>query len=61
MNAEKKSILVAARVTLNGRPAVIAGKSLKFANVCTLCGTLRAEYSWEACERIVLAGGNFKL
>jgi hypothetical protein len=52
--------LTQAKVTLNGEPAKIAGIYRKFPKVTQIKSGLSAEWSWEAVERIVAKGGNFK-
>ena len=47
------------RVTLNGKPADISGFRNRFATVWAR-GVGSAEWSWDAVERIVKAGGRFK-
>lgn len=58
---EKRSGLCHTKpVTLNGKPAVISGYRNPFAAVIQLSTGLSAEFSWEAVERIVAKGGEFK-
>lgn len=52
--------LVAAKVTLNGVRAKIGGIRNQFATVTQFKTGLSAEWSWEAVERIVAKGGDFK-
>lgn len=47
-------------VTLNGEKARIGGAKLPFAVVTQIKSGLSAEWSWEAVERIVSNGGDFK-
>ena len=47
------------RVTLNGKPAQIMGFRNRFGTVSAR-GVGRADWSWDAIERIVKAGGKFK-
>jgi hypothetical protein len=56
----KRLNLTGAKVTLNGEPAKIGGIYRRFATVTQLKSGLSAEWSWEAVERIVAKGGDFK-
>lgn len=47
-------------ITLDGEPAVIGGRLLKFGFVGTLNGSKRFEWSWAAIERVLNSGGQFK-
>jgi len=47
-------------VTLDGQPARIMGYRNRFATVVTMPQGPSFDWSWEAIERIVQAGGNFK-
>lgn len=58
---EERRALCSARVTLNGKPAVIRGSRYHFANVAALDGTFNADWAWETAARIVDQGGAFKL
>jgi hypothetical protein len=53
--------MIATKVTLNGKPAVIMGRLSSFATVASLDGTNRVEYSWDAVERIIKNGGKFEV
>jgi len=48
------------KVTLDGKPAQIMGYRNKFATVATMPQGPSFDWSWEAVECIVQAGGNFK-
>lgn len=52
--------LAGAPVTLDGRPAMIAGRLNRFATVIALDGGARADWTWRAAGRIVAAGGAFR-
>lgn len=56
---ENRRELCQARVTLNGRPAVIGGVRNPFATVAYLDGSGELEWSWDAVARIVASGGKF--
>ena len=61
MNDETKRQLIAATVTLDGRPAKISGRLLGYAVVGSLEQPLTSvQYSWEAVARIVEQGGAFR-
>ena len=47
-------------VRLNGKPARISGWAHDFAMVTDLETGLSAEWSWEAVQRVVDNGGEFK-
>ena len=48
-------------VTLDGRPAIIAGMLAPFATVSTLGRPFAsAQFSWQAVERIAVKGGQFQ-
>ncbi|MGG6267051.1 hypothetical protein ACQ4M3_12860 [Leptolyngbya sp. AN03gr2] len=47
-------------VTLNHKPAVLAGRLLPFGWVCALDGSEKYEWSWDTIGRIVNQGGNFR-
>lgn len=47
-------------VTLDGKPAIVRGARLPFAKVGYLNGPA-VEFSWEAVERVLDGGGQFKL
>jgi hypothetical protein len=49
-----------AKVTINGRGAVICGFKEKFATVTSTDMSLSADFSWKAVDRIMKSGGNFK-
>ena len=58
---ERRRKLVEAKVTLEGKPAVIGGIRNKFATVTQLGPHgLTAHWSWEAVERIVKRDGKFR-
>jgi len=46
---------------LNDKHAVIRGRLRKFAVIAEQNGPLAAEYAWATVERIVNAGGKFKI
>jgi hypothetical protein len=52
--------LCEAKVTLNGKPATIAGYSLPFAHVTEIDSGLSAEWSWTAVALVVSRGGDFR-
>lgn len=52
--------LVNTAVTLDGRPASIAGRQLDYAIVATLDGETRHEWAWSTAARIVATGGDFR-
>lgn len=56
----KRMGLTEAKVTLNGEPAKVSGVYNRFATVTQLKTRLSAEWSWEAVERVVAKGGDFK-
>jgi hypothetical protein len=47
-------------VTLNGRPAMIVGANTRFPRVVDIETGLGAEWSHEAIERVLAAGGAFE-
>lgn len=55
-----RAALIETRVTLDGKPACIAGRLNPFATVATLDGKARFEFTWETVARIVDKGGKFK-
>jgi len=57
----KRRELCQAEVTLDGKRASIRGVRLKFATVAAYGSGVSGEWSWVAVERIVAAGGNFRL
>lgn len=60
ITAEHKYDLIAAHVTLNGKPAKISGERQPCAVVSTVDPSGPAvEFSWPAAARIVAAGGKF--
>jgi hypothetical protein len=52
--------LTEAKVTLNGLPAKVGGVNNRFATVTQLKSGLSAEWSWDAVERVISKGGDFK-
>ena len=46
--------------TLNGKPAMIAGALLDFAQVVTMDNSNRVEYAWATVEHILSNGGTFR-
>lgn len=56
----KRLELTQATVTLNGEPAYVMGINRPFAIVTQKNSHLSAEWSWEAVERVIANGGNFK-
>ena len=56
----KREELIGREVTLNGEPAVISGRHLRFAMVRQIRTGLGAEWSWTAAARIVEEGGQFR-
>jgi hypothetical protein len=61
ITTEQKYELIAARVTLDGKPAKISGTRQQFATVATIDPNGPAvEFSWPAVARIVATGGKFK-
>lgn len=55
-----RDALIAAKVTLNGQPARIAGRRLDFPRVTNIKTGESYEWSWNACEHIVNnKGGRF--
>lgn len=52
--------LVNTAVSLDGRPASIAGRQLDYAVVATLDGSMRHEWAWSTAARIVARGGEFR-
>ena len=60
LTLDDKRALCAARVTLNGAPAIITGARNPFATVASLKGPQHdATFSWPAAARIVARGGTF--
>lgn len=57
---ERRTELCATRVTLDGKPAVISARLMRFAKVSQLNSSLSCEFAWETVDRVVLKGGNFK-
>jgi hypothetical protein len=46
--------------TLDGHPAIIAGRQLDYAQVLTLDNSLRVEYAWPTVARVMQRkGGRF--
>lgn len=61
VTTEQKYELIAAHVTLDGKPAKISGARQQFATVATLNASGAAvEFAWTTVARIVVAGGKFK-
>lgn len=60
VSEKEKRDLVAAKVTLNGRPAVISGIKEKFAKVRQIPSGDSAEFAWHTVRHIVGKGGKFK-
>ena len=56
----EKDTAVNTSVTLNGKPAVIRGRKLKFPKVCELNSPLAVEYAWETVLHVINNGGHFK-
>jgi hypothetical protein len=56
---DQRRDLVCARVTINGKPAVIGGIKCQFAMVRSLDGSVSAEYAWSTVARIVARDGKF--
>lgn len=52
--------LAQSKVTLNGNPAVISGILNDFATITNPKTGEHYEWSWNAVDRIVSKGGNFK-
>jgi len=46
-------------ITLNGKPAAIAGRLLPFGWICALDRSEKYEWSWEAISRTVNRDGKF--
>lgn len=46
-------------VTLDGKPAIIAGFKNSFASVGQVNSAVKVEFAWETCLRILKAGGQF--
>lgn len=57
---ERKRDLCNRRVRLNGLPARISRRYERFAFVEQLATGLGCEWSWNAAQRIVEAGGDFR-
>jgi hypothetical protein len=57
---DKRMELCMTKVTLNGVRARVSGIQNSFATVTQFGTGLSAEWSWEAVERIVAKGGDFK-
>jgi len=60
LTLDQKRDLCSTIVTLDGRAARISGAANKFATVAILNSALSCEYTWEAVERVIKAGGKFK-
>jgi hypothetical protein len=58
---EARRAAVNTPVTLDGRPACVAGIKCDFAGVKSLDGKLQGEWAWSTVFRVIAAGGNFKL
>lgn len=56
---EKCMMLDGKHVTLDGKPATVAGFKNSFATVAQLNSALKVEFAWETCHRILKAGGQF--
>jgi hypothetical protein len=56
----QKRAMIAAKVTLDGKPALIMGRLEAFPIVASLDGKHRAEFSWRTCAAVLASGGNFK-
>ena len=54
INVAARRELCEKSVTLDGKPARIAGAFCSFATVASLDGKLRGEWSWDAVRRIVV-------
>jgi len=57
-NVQVREALINEAVTLDGRPARIAGKNLQFPKVAMLGGPAY-QYSWAAVLAVVQRGGTF--
>lgn len=57
---DRKRRLCEAEVRLNGQRARISRRYGRFAYVEQIDSGLGAEWAWEAAERIVAAGGDFR-
>lgn len=57
---DERRELCAADVTLDGRPARIAGSRNDFATVRVRATGLGAEWSWPTVRRVVANGGEFR-
>ena len=55
-----RNALIDARVTLNGKPAVICGQLNDYATVAALPDGPSYEWAWPTVARIVANGGDFR-
>ena len=55
-----KDHLVGRAVTLDGKPAIIAGRLNPFATIAALDGSAAYEWAWGTATRIADAGGDFR-
>jgi hypothetical protein len=60
MSIQERHALMIAEVTLDGRPAIISGWALDYAQVRSLDGALSGEWAWTTAARIVGRGGAFR-
>lgn len=62
VNYVKDKIVGELTVTLNGKPATVKGRLLKFPVIRTLDGLNSAEFSWETIIRVIREnGGQFTM
>lgn len=59
-NADIAAQYVGAPCTIDGRPATIMGRQLRFAIVAQLPDGLQREYAWPTVARIMGRGGDFR-
>jgi len=57
---DKRMEFCMAKVTLNGVRARVSGIQNSFATVTQFDTGLSAEWSWEAVERVIAKGGEFR-